>query len=234
MSITNASSRRLARAARLLGVACLAGAAAGCASKPPTEVTSSDYRARHQIALTEGPRSVDVFPVGMGTLDAASRDKVRAFSHAYMREGRGPIAIQTPRGTMNDAHVRAMTEAIRREMAASGVTSAVNIGPYDVADPKHAAPIRISYLGLVARVPHQCGQWPADLASGSSLQGWENTTHWNHGCAYQNAFAQQVADPRDLAGPRAEAPADVVMRTRAIKQAREGQTQAVPAASAKQ
>lgn len=234
MSITNAFPRRLARAARLLGVACLAGAAAGCASKPPTEVSSSDYRARHQIALSEGPRSIDVFPVGMGSLDAASREKVRAFSHAYMREGRGPLAIQTPRGTMNDAHVRAMTEAIRREMAASGVTSAVNIGPYDVADPKNAAPIRISYLGLVARVPHQCGQWPADLASGSSLQGWENTSHWNHGCAYQNAFAQQVADPRDLAGPRAEAPADVIMRTRAIKQAREGQTQAVPAASAKQ
>jgi pilus assembly protein CpaD len=217
------------RALSLIGLALATGA---CASKAPTEVTANDYRARHQIALTEGPVSVDVFPTGR-TMDANTREKVRAFSASYLREGRGPLAIQMPRGTLNDPYVKTMTESIRREIAAAGVTGAVHIGPYDVADSKMASPIRLSYLALSARLPQSCGQWPADLTSGSSLQGWDNTTYWNHGCAYQNAFVQQIADPRDLAGPRAETPSDVVMRTRAIKQAREGQTPQVPAASSK-
>ena len=228
--VLSPGSFRLARAFGLIGLALATGA---CASKSPTEVTANDYRARHQLALADGPVSIDVFPTGR-ELDSATRMKVRQFAATYLREGRGPIAIQTPRGTLNDAYVRMMTDALRAEIAAAGVTGAVSIGPYDVADPKLASPIRLSYLGLTARLPQNCGQWPADLASGSSLKGWDNTPHWNHGCAYQNAFAQQIADPRDLAGPRAEAPSDVMMRTRAIKQARDGQTPQVPTASSKQ
>jgi pilus assembly protein CpaD len=220
-------------AARVVSLIGLALATSACASKAPTEVTANDYRTRHQLTLADGPVSIDVFPTGR-TIDDATRAKVRQFAGDYLRNGRGPIAIQTPRGTINDAYVRMMTDAIRSEIAGSGVTGAVSVGPYDVADPKLASPIRLSYLGLTARPPQNCGQWPADLASGSSLKGWDNTPHWNHGCAFQNAFAQQIADPRDLAGPRAETPSDVMIRTRAIKQAREGQTPQVPTASSKQ
>ena len=65
--------------------------------------------------------------------------------------------------------------------------------------------MRISFVGLKAKVASRCGEWPDDLASGGLAQGWENHPYWNQGCAYQTAFAAQVADPRDLVSPRAEA-----------------------------
>lgn len=203
-------------------VVLISAGAAGCASKQAS-VGEDDYRARHPIALTEGPISVDVFVTGRG-LDHSSREHVRSFAASYLREGPGPVAIQFPRGTMNDAHASASVGLIRRELAAAGVAGQVNVGPYDVQNEKLAAPVRLSYLGLKAQVPTACGQWPTDLMSGSSLSGWDNKPYWNHGCAYQNAFAQQVSDPRDFATPRAEAPGDVIMRTRAITAIRSGQS----------
>jgi pilus assembly protein CpaD len=52
---------------------------------------------------------------------------------------------------------------------------------------------------------------------------WSNKPYWNFGCAYQSAFAAQVADPRDLVAPQGETPADTVMRTRAIEILRKGE-----------
>ncbi len=54
------------------------------------------------------------------------------------------------------------------------------------------------------------------------MQGWDNKPYWNYVCAYQNMIAEQVPEPRDLVGPRAEDPADTVMRARAIDQIRHG------------
>lgn len=202
----------------------LGGGMAGCAAKHET-VIDNDYRARHPIALTEGPITTDVFVTGRG-LDHVSREHVRNFAATYLRDGRGPVAIQYPRGTMNDAHAKASVGLIQRELAASGVTGNVNVGAYDVQDNKLASPVRLAFLGMKAQVPQACGKWPDDLMSGSSLKGWENKPYWNHGCAYQNAFAQQVSDPRDFATPRAEAPGDVIMRTRAIEAIRKGSSPA--------
>jgi pilus assembly protein CpaD len=92
------------------------------------------------------------------------------------------------------------------------------VGPY------LAAPVRLSFLGLKAKVADRCGQWPRDLAIGSgALVDWSNKPYWNFGCAYQSAFAAQVADPRDLVAPQGETPADTAMRTRAIESLRNGQ-----------
>jgi pilus assembly protein CpaD len=50
----------------------------------------------------------------------------------------------------------------------------------------------------------------------------ENKTYWNFGCANQNMFATQVADPRDLASPRGEEPPDMDFRLRAVTNIRKG------------
>jgi pilus assembly protein CpaD len=202
----------------------LGGGMAGCATKHDS-VADVDYRARHPIALTEGPITTDIFVTGRD-LDHVSREHVRSFASAYLKEGRGPVAIQYPRGTMNDAHARASVALIQRELAAAGVNGNVNVGAYDVQNNKLASPVRLAFLGIKAQLPQTCGKWPADLMSGSSLEGWSNKPYWNHGCAYQNAFAQQVSDPRDFATARAEAPSDVIMRTRAIEAVRKGSSPA--------
>ena len=62
-----------------------------------------------------------------------------------------------------------------------------------------------------------------DLASGSSLEGWQNEPYANFGCATQAVLAAQVDDPRDFVQPRALGPSDAVMRMRAIDAVRKGE-----------
>ena len=81
----------------------------------------------------------------------------------------------------------------------------------------------LSFIGVKAIVPTACGQWPEDLASGSSVEGWKNEPYSNFGCATQSVIAAQVDDPRDFVQPRALGPSDVAMRTRAIEAVRNGQ-----------
>ena len=79
------------------------------------------------------------------------------------------------------------------------------------------------FQGIRAKVAHRCGDWPSDLASGSSTRGWENEPYWNFGCSQQSMLAAQVDDPRDLAAPRGEQPTDTQFRTRAITNVRSRQ-----------
>ncbi len=68
----------------------------------------------------------------------------------------------------------------------------------------------------------QCGQWPRDLSSASSVEGWDNKPYWNLGCATQTMIAAQTSDPRDLVTPRGEEPADTLIRARGIDSIRKG------------
>ena len=177
---------------------------------------------RHPIALVEAPVNLAVFPAGAVGLDAPSYARVREFGAKYRHEGQGRIVILMPAGGANQFdHERALA-AIRRALSAGGARGFVSVDSYPVADPNNVAPVRLSFQLLKARVANRCGEWPADLASGSSLETWENRPYWNFGCAYQTEMASQVADPRDLVEPRAEGPSDVAMRTRAISKVREG------------
>jgi pilus assembly protein CpaD len=99
----------------------------------------------------------------------------------------------------------------------------VGFGAYLPPSDGAAPPVRVSFTGLKAVVPTQCGQWPEDLASGSSVEGWKNESYSNFGCATQSMIAAQVDDPRDFVEPRALGPSDVAMRTKAIEAVRNGQ-----------
>ncbi len=182
-------------------------------------IVPDDYRERHPIVLNEKPITTDVFVTG-NRLDSSSAMRIREFAAGYNERGRGPIAILVPRGGRTDGG--AALDAVRRELAAGGARTPVQVGSYAVQDPLQASPIRLSYLGMQARVASRCGEWPADLASGSSVETWENRPYWNHGCSTQQNLALMVADPRDLVTPRGESTSDVQMRIRAIKNVRNG------------
>ncbi len=79
----------------------------------------------------------------------------------------------------------------------------VAVSSYPVDNPMLASPIRLVFQGLKARVADRCGQWPTDLASGGSIEGWKNEGYQNFGCATQSALAAQIDDPRDLVQARA-------------------------------
>ncbi len=210
--------------AALLALA-LAAPLAGCGTtrvKVDNE-NGMDARLRHPIALMNQPYTVDVFPSsGPDRLDARTQEQVTAFARRYSDIGSGPISIVVPQsGPGAQSGVRAL-DSIRHELAKGGARAPVLVSHYPVENPSLAAPVRLAFDGLKAKVVHRCGDWPEDLASASSTDGWQNRSYWNFGCASQNMLATQVADPRDLAEPRGETPADPSMRMRAIGNVRKG------------
>ncbi len=220
MNETSRMARQFHRWASLL--ACLAaGALSGCvdyASNDPALI--GDYHAEHPILLADAPTTLDVFPVGQ-SLDQRTRADIRAFAERYRALGTGRIAILTPAGRYGrDERV---VDEIRRALASTGLRGYVGVGSYPVAEALHVAPVRLVFQGLKAAVPTACGQWPSDLASGSSIEGWKNEGYENFGCATQSMLAAQVADPRDLEQARALDSPDVAMRMRAIGDVRNGQ-----------
>lgn len=199
----------------------LAGCGANRVLPPP--VAAYDYRDRHPVVLADATNAIDVFPSEKGKrLDYATASRIHEFVTRYRRLGHGPLTVLAPVGAPNDAVVRVGVGQIRRALAAEGVGGSLSVGTYPVTDPGLAAPVRLSFRGLKAKVASRCGDWPGDLASGSSMEGWSNATYWNFGCANQATLAAQIADPRDLVTPRAITDSDIEMRMRAIQAVREG------------
>jgi pilus assembly protein CpaD len=182
-------------------------------------VQFADYHDRHPIVLAHAPTSLDLFPVG-GRIDTQSAASIRQFAERYREFGSGQVVILTP--ASGPGADRAVVGEIRRSLYADGVRGYVSVGAYPVLDPLKASPIRLVFQGLKATVPTQCGEWPSDIASGSSLQGWKNESYENFGCATQSVLAAEIDDPRDLAGQRASTPPDEEMRLRAISNVRKG------------
>jgi len=207
------------------GALWFAGAAAvslaGCGTDYiSTSIAPDDYHERHPIVLAQAPTTLDVFPVGVGKLDPQSVDDIKVFAARYRSMGSGRILILAP--SVGGYGVHANVDEIRRVLASTGLNGSIGLGSYPVADPSLASPIRLSFRGLKAEVASRCGQWPRDIASGSSTETWKNETYWNFGCATQATLAAEIDDPRDLARARALGPVDEEMRLRAIKDVRKG------------
>ncbi|MBV1703435.1 MAG: CpaD family pilus assembly protein [Hyphomicrobiales bacterium] len=209
----------LLKALAALGVVATAPALGGCGPDRvvPAPSVSPDFESRFPVTLANGRATLDVFPSGVGAMDQRTRAQVVEFARRYRALGRGPITLLAPRG-----YGRAAADAIRSSLAAGDAGASVVVREYRVLDPALAAPFRLSYLAYVARVPRRCGDFPQDLASGSTVDGWKNQSYWNFGCAERTALANQVDDPRDLFGPRASDPPDAAMRLRAFGKIRDG------------
>ena len=197
----------------------------GCATADRMKTSSipmDDYRKRHPIIMAETAEKLDLFPSPeIPGLDRRSAGQVAEFAQLYRSTGEGPITIFLPTGS-RVALSKETVSTIRLLLVQSGVRAPITVMHYPVGNAGLASPVRLSFTGLKAKVADPCGQWPRDLASGSSTDGWENKPYWNMGCAYQNMLAEQVADPRDLVAPRAEDPADTQMRARPIDSLRKG------------
>lgn len=216
------SGRRSVRALALVLMTPLG--ACGLNRTLPPPAVPYDYHDRHPVVLSEAPHVIDVFPPTVGArIDPTSMARIDDFASRYRRFGHGQITVLTPIGGANPAVPHTGVNEVRRALASAGVRGNIYVGRYQVSDPNLAAPIRLSFQAIKAKVAGRCGEWPADLASGGSLEGWENKSYWNFGCANQATLAAQVADPRDLVSPRGEAVSDIEMRMRAINRVRRGE-----------
>lgn len=190
----------------------------------PPPVTPYDHHDRHPVVLSDAPQVLDVFPASLhGRLDNDTQGRINEFALRYRELGHGQITMLTPVGSPAAVASAGEANAVRHALASAGFGGNIVTGTYPVTDPKLAAPIRLSFQSLKAKVAGRCGEWPRDLASGSSVDGWENQTYWNFGCASQATLSAQVADPRDLANPRGATPSDIELRMRNINKMRNGQ-----------
>jgi pilus assembly protein CpaD len=204
-----------------LGISLMPLAACGTTDRiVPASTTPDDYRARHPILIADAKSTIDLFPsIAQGQLDTHTQKQIVGFADQYREVGHGPILVLVPRSIKAD---RDLIPQIRRVLLAAGARSGIDIATYPVANPLLASPVRLSFGGTKAVVADQCGQWPSDLGSGSSIDGWENKSYWNFGCTTQQMIAAQTADPRDLVEPRGEEVPDTTMRSRDIDSIRKG------------
>jgi pilus assembly protein CpaD len=213
---------RYARVLALLMMAPLGACGVQRALPPP--VTPPDYHDRHPVVLSDTPQVLDIFPSAVhGRVDPETQGRIRQFVARYSELGHGPVTVLTPTGSQAAAATAGEVNAVRRSLASAGLSGNIMMGNYPVTDPRLAAPIRLSFQSIKAKVAGRCGEWPRDLASGSTTDGWKNESYWNFGCASQSTLSAQVADPRDLANPRGATPSDIELRMRNINRMRRGE-----------
>jgi pilus assembly protein CpaD len=209
--------------AALLAFAAPLAACSGADRIVTSSIAQQDVRARHPIELAQGRVNLDVIPqIHQGAIDPRTKAQVKEFAEKYRKTGTGEISIALPQGGAGATEARSALPGLREALVAGGAKGYVLVSSYAAGNPSLASPIRLSFGSIVAQMRTHCGQWPTDLASGSSTEGWDNKPYWNFGCANQQMLAAQTADPRDLIGPAAETPVDSQMRGRGIQAVRLG------------
>jgi pilus assembly protein CpaD len=212
----NSTVLRLALAA--MAVALLAG----CANRDSVTVGSipDDYRTRHPIVVSEKEQSVDV-PVAATDrgVTITQRDAVEGFIANYDRSAAPPVTILTPYGSQNEIAANNVAQGLVHLLKKNGVpASRIAIAAYQADAAETAAPIRVSYVAMMAHTS-KCGRWPDDLTKTS-----ENKNYANFGCSYQNNLAAQIANPADLLGPRKPGEIDAERRNIIIDDYRNAST----------
>ncbi|BDA82651.1 pilus assembly protein CpaD [Aureimonas sp. SA4125] len=214
-----APAPRAGRRAALALVASLA-ILGGCADRHSIEVGSipDDYRTRHPIVVGEDEEVLEIPVVSSEVrLPPASRDRVTTFAQRFRRSGSAAIRVLLPSGSDNSAAAELASRDVVKALHKEGIRSdRILVQPYRARGSRGPAPIRLSFATLTAKTA-PCGRWPEDLGDTH-----ENKNYFNFGCASQQNLAAQIADPRDLLGPRGIDPIDAERRTTMLGDYREG------------
>jgi pilus assembly protein CpaD len=139
------------------------------------------------------------------------------YARGYIEAGGEQVVIRTPAGG-GEAAAR-MAQAARAALEAAGLNEREIAFDVYAAD-KPDAPIRLVYERWRAK-PIVCGQSWTSLTNTR-----DNQTQSNFGCAYTANMAAQIADPRDINGPRTMDASDAVRRATVLDKYRRGEVTA--------
>lgn len=209
---------------RALALAAAALALAGCKDERAMttgSIGNATYTERHPITVGSGLAYLDLLPGG-GPHGVTARQAadIQAFAADWRKNGRGPMVIQVPQ----QGQPMFAVSAVRAELQAAGVPAHQISEQRYAGSPAALNPVRLAFPKLEARVPHECGYWPKDVAGGANaFESNKNQDYWNFGCAYQQNLAAMVADPEDLIRPRAETPARAGRRDTVLDKYRKGE-----------
>jgi pilus assembly protein CpaD len=221
----SAQSRKVGPVVRLLTVVGCAALLAGCYTNDRIIGPAAfDYRLRHPIAITEGPRTMQIFiGANRGGLTGDQRSDVLAYAQSWRSEATGGIVIDLPSGTRNEVAAANAVHEVRAILTAAGVPPrSVDIRPYRPADPGKLATLRLHYPTTLAEAG-PCGQWPHDLGPTFDREHNENVDYFNLGCASQRNLAAMVENKADLVQPRGEVPPYTGRRTTVLEKYRRGE-----------
>lgn len=210
----------LPRSLHPAGALVLMGLLAGCANVHSIEVGSvpDDYRTRHPIVVAEDDQNLDIPIVRTeARLSTATRERIRDFAGRFRASGADALRVELPYGSANAAAAERVSPQVMEVLRGEGVPAdAVFLTAYQAAGVDGPVPIRLAFSTLVART-ERCGRFPEDLGDTH-----ENKNFHNFGCATQQNLAAQVADPRDLLGPRGVDQIDATRRSVVIENYRRG------------
>jgi len=188
----------------------------GCASASRSSFTvgsvPDDYRIRHPIVVSENAVNEDI-PVSANMRELSFRDYnvVGDFANRFRRSGGRTMQVMVPSQSFNEAAARRISKQIIVALTEKGIArSQIITTSYSAGGQRNSAPVRISFLALVASAG-ECGKWEENIIADDN-----NKQYKNFGCATQNNLAKMIANPADLLGPRGESPIDASRRDTVI------------------
>ncbi len=100
----------------------------------------------------------------------------------YRRYGRGALLMEVPQGVPPNqvAAVQRTASVLGRFGTQNGIgVREITVTGYVVTAPTLAAPIRLSFQRMQAKVSDACGLWPQDLGTRSFAYDYSNQPSWN-------------------------------------------------------
>ena len=209
-------SRRLAFGLTCLALAVLAAGCATDAHKPASQAQAITPTEQFPLTARETPGELRLAAHAAG-LSAAQRDALAALADRWLQEGGDAVTIRAP---TSGADPRAAYETSAQAAAllrALGVPDEqIHRVGYEPAG-AGPAPVVVAYSTYRAEIP-RCGLKWENLSTNRKNQPMSN-----FGCAVSANLAAQIADPADIAAPRALAPTDAGRRTTILDKYRQGQ-----------
>jgi pilus assembly protein CpaD len=182
---------------------------AGSCAVPPTNDGRSiveDGAVNHPIEVEPAYQSMKLYysPADTG-ISPADQARFDSFVADYQDHGNGSIAVSAPAGINSKVMIGFFAQRIND----MGVPKDhILVASHDAPDGDMR--VEINYVSYQAHTD-KCGDWSENLAYSA-----DNLTPKNFGCSVQHNIAAQVADPRDLLGPRTMDAASAVRRATAM------------------
>ncbi|MES2907421.1 MAG: CpaD family pilus assembly protein [Pseudomonadota bacterium] len=198
------TTQRRKKQAALFAAAFFSLGLSGCAGYLDRPFSTSygemppNYESRHPVELTASTASTVVnLSVAGAKINGLERQQIESFGRAFRVDGEGAMAIGIPVGAPNERQAANLARDARQILIAQGLpTRSIVYRPYKAGPGTEAPPMLLSYRRLRANVPNSCG------AIENLDIDWKNQQWQDFGCASQNNFAAQLAEPNDLMGPR--------------------------------
>jgi pilus assembly protein CpaD len=206
----------MTRISLILALAAAGLSACATPTAPGAVVDARTPTEQWRAELSSQPEEVQLAIHAAG-LSPTQADALAIFVADWRDAGGGMITIQTPAEGVEAGAAYRSSEATRNFLAGQGVApDQIRVVGYR-PDVEGKPPLRVGYLRNTLSIP-ECGREWTNVAHSA-----DNAVQPNFGCAVTANMAAQIANPADLAGPRAMSGPDAQRRVLTLEKYRKGE-----------